>query len=62
MNLTLDDLNNIRFALNEKIHSLVMSGMKEGGPVAPFSQATQYATTRDKIQAEIDKRAKKHRA
>lgn len=53
MNLTLDDLYNIRLALNEKIHGMVMKGVKEGAPIGP---ATQYAVTRDKIQDEIDQR------
>jgi hypothetical protein len=53
MNLTLDDLYNIRFALNEKIHAMVMKGVKDGAPIGP---ATKYAETRDKIQAEIDQR------
>jgi uncharacterized protein with von Willebrand factor type A (vWA) domain len=59
MILTLDDLANIRDALNEKIHSLVMAGAKNGGVLAPFSEATRLAETRDKIQAEINKRARK---
>lgn len=54
MNLTLDDLLNIRLALNCKIHALVMAGAK--GQPGTFSQATQYAETRDKVQAEINAR------
>jgi hypothetical protein len=53
MNLTLDDLYNIRTALNEKIHARVMHGVAKGEPIGP---ATKYAETRDKVQNEINQR------
>jgi hypothetical protein len=53
MNLTLADLYNIRDALNEKIHTMVVQRVTQGAPIGP---ATQYAETRDKVQAEIDQR------
>jgi hypothetical protein len=62
MNLSLDDLNNIRFALNEKIHALIVAGVNEGGNPLHLSQATSYAETRDRIQAEIEMRQGAHNA
>lgn len=60
MNLTLDDLSNIRDALNEKIHALVMQGSADMkaqlSTRGAFGRASALAETRDKIQAEIDQR------
>jgi hypothetical protein len=51
---TLDELQNIREALDEKIHALVTKGTTNN----PYTKAHALALTRDKIQAEIDKRQK----
>jgi uncharacterized protein with gpF-like domain len=53
MNLSYEDLQNIRDALNEKIHRIVMDGTKAGTPIGG---AATLAETRDKIQDEMDRR------
>jgi hypothetical protein len=53
MNLSFEDLQNIRDALNERIHRIVMDGTKAGTPIGG---AATLAETRDKIQDEMDKR------
>lgn len=53
MNLSFEDLQNIRDALNERIHRIVMDGTKAGTPIGG---AATLAETRDKIQTEMDTR------
>lgn len=53
MTLTLDDLLNIRDALNERIETLVKNAPTQKGN---YTRASQHAATRDKVQDEIDKR------
>lgn len=56
MVLSLDELLNIRDALNEKISALVAKGCAPDAKPGPLGRAVILAETRDKIQAEIDMR------
>ncbi len=52
MKLTLEDLQNIREALNEKIAAIVND---KNGNAGRVNKALEYAATRDKVQTEIER-------
>lgn len=54
MNLTLDDLVNIRDTLNDHIFNLVQAAGKPDAKPGNYTRAASIAETRDKIQEEID--------